>query len=153
MSKKYNYKDFTFKTLKDGELFIRAWTYEYSTGWGHKCYYYTDNSNYAEARKTYYNRTWECFTYESLIHSVIDRLYPNKSQKLEHDFIVKQVEAIAKHEHEKAEAWFNTFKSLYNSLSDNMKKTLEKSDIILNTTEEAETVLKSAKMFDLMQEA
>lgn len=151
MSKKSNYQTFNFETLKDGALTITCYTYEYANGWGHKCYFWSDSIKYGEKRHTYYNRTWESFTYETLLQEVINALYSGKKHELEKKFLIAQVELIAKREQEKAEAWLAGMVALYNTLSEETKKDLASSDICFNSQEEAETTLRLAKMNELLK--
>lgn len=61
--KTFRYKDFTFSA--------RYW--ETSNAWGHECYLLRDGvGEVGKARYRYYNRTWECYTYQSVMFGAIE---------------------------------------------------------------------------------
>lgn len=81
------------------EFKIVAYSYETSNSWGHKAFLVTNN-NYTlnEYKIRYYNRTWECYQYQSVIKSVLndyitqvineyinDYKYTNNIKRLKHD--------------------------------------------------------------------
>ena len=150
MSKTSNFQRFNFKTITGEDVAINCETYEYSGGWGHRaCVVYVgDNFINFKKRKTYYNRTWESFDYESVLYKVVSAYFDAKNTA----FINAQIEAIAKHEHEKAEAWAENFIKKYNSLSDDMKNRIKASDIILDTIENADTLINTASIFDALMQ-
>ena len=54
------------------ELSIVATTYENSRNWGHKAELLINNNHTLNTYKIrYYNRTWECYKYQSVIKSVL----------------------------------------------------------------------------------
>lgn len=59
---------------KDGKYSIVADTYETRSSWGHiaKLYNNTTNSTVNTYKIRYYNRTWECYQYQSVALSVIN---------------------------------------------------------------------------------
>lgn len=148
-----NRKNFYFSTLNGEDLMIYCETYEYYNGWGHRATIVCDGNKWPNftKRQTYYNRTWESFTYETVLKKVIDYYYNLKSQKNDKRFILKQIESIAKNEQEKCEAWLKDFTKKYNSLSEETKETLRKKDIVFNTQEEAETVINTALLIDALK--
>ena len=148
MSRTSNFQRFNFKTITGEDVAINCETYEYSGGWGHRaCVVYVggDFVNFKK-RKTYYNRTRESFDYESVLYKVVSAYFDNKNVA----FINAQIEAIAKHEREKAEAWADNFIKKYNSLSDDIKNRIKSSDIILETIEDADNLIKTASIFDAL---
>ena len=153
MSKIYNKQHFNFKTMDGRDVLIYCETYEHSTGWGHRASIaYVGNSWYDfTKRQTYYNRTWESFTYETVIKKVLYAFWNLKSDRNELEYLLKQVKAIADHEAEKCKAWLDAFTKKYNALSDETKDMLRKKDIVFNTTEEAETVINTALMIDALK--
>ena len=61
-----------FTCKKYPELSIVAHTYENSHNWGHKATLLHNGTHELNTYKiTYYNRTWECYQYQSVIKSVI----------------------------------------------------------------------------------
>lgn len=54
------------------ELKIVAYSYETRNSWGHKAtLILNDTRELNQYKITYYNRTWECYQYQSVIKSVI----------------------------------------------------------------------------------
>ena len=153
MSKITNKQHFTFKTLNGQTFTIYCETYEHSTGWGHRAWIFEYAGHYYDfsKRQTYYNRTWESFTYETVLKKALNAFFDTRAMRNELNFILQQVEAIARHEHEKCEAWINAFTKKYNALSDETKEMLKKKDIIFNTVDEAETVINAALMLDALK--
>ena len=150
MSKTSNFQRFNFKTITGEDVAINCEIYEYSRGWGHRaCIVYVgDYFINFKKRITYYNRTRERFTYESMLYKVVSAYFDKKNIA----FINAQIEAIAKHEHKKMEAWAENFIKKYNSLSDDMKNRIKSSDIILDTIEDADALIKTASMFDTLMQ-
>ena len=55
------------------EFKIVAYTYETSSSWGHKAELIRNNDYTLNTYKIrYYNRTWECYEYQSVIKSVLN---------------------------------------------------------------------------------
>lgn len=57
---------------KDNKYTIVAETYSNSHNWGHKAKLFNDTHQLNTYKITYYNRTWECYQYQSVALSVID---------------------------------------------------------------------------------
>jgi hypothetical protein len=55
-------KIFEYKNFK-----IVGETYETSQSWGHKAVVFHEDTEIAKGKIRYYNRTWECYTYQSVI--------------------------------------------------------------------------------------
>ena len=56
---------------------VNAWTYETRYSWGHKCNVETiiDNEyDYDYSKIVYYNRTWETYRFQSVIHKSLRKL-------------------------------------------------------------------------------
>ena len=60
----------TFK-LSDS-VSIDCETYETRYSWGHKAYLIINGSQEGYKKATYYNRTWESYTYQSVLFSLIE---------------------------------------------------------------------------------
>ena len=60
-------------------LRVKAETYETRYSWGHKAWLYLNEQEIAYTKRTYYNRTWEAWTFESVITSLYNKA---KKQKL-----------------------------------------------------------------------
>ena len=55
------------------EFKIVAYTYETPSSWGHKAELIRNNDHTLNTYKIrYYNRTWECYQYQSVIKSVLN---------------------------------------------------------------------------------
>lgn len=46
-------------------------TWETYRAWGHKTTFYLDNIELNSAKCRYYNRTWECYQYQSIMKSCV----------------------------------------------------------------------------------
>ena len=142
MAKEYDLQIFNF-TLPDGkEMRVRAWRYEYSRGWGHKAriIWIGDDFINFEKRITYYNRTWESFTYETVLRHIFEEYFSGKKNALTRKVLEAQLDAIAKRESDKCEKWLKSFTKAYNGLSDKQKRALAASDIEVTTSEQADVV-------------
>ena len=62
-----------FECKAHPEFKIVAYSYETRNSWGHKAELIKNNDYTLNKYKiTYYNRTWECYQYQSVIQSVLD---------------------------------------------------------------------------------
>lgn len=62
---------FTVYKFGDYEFASRYW--ETSRAWGHECYLLHDGiGEVGKARYRYYNRTWECYTYQSVMFGALE---------------------------------------------------------------------------------
>lgn len=68
-----------------GGFTVTAWTWETSQAWGHEATILKDNQEMGRARVRYYNRTWEAWTYQSVIRSAIENIIDRKCEKLENE--------------------------------------------------------------------
>jgi len=145
-------KTFNFKDTNGNDIQVDCETYEYSRGWGHRAtLVYAGGKWYNfSKRKTYYNRTYERFKYESVLYSLFESFYNRKADKDNLDYIIAQLKDIADNESREAEKWFKAFESRYNALSDNTKEHIKNADIILTDKEQAESILKLSEAFDLL---
>lgn len=64
----YNYQEFKLTP----RISVTAWTYETRYSWGHKADLYADGQQIAHDKIVYYNRTWEAYTYQSILQSIIE---------------------------------------------------------------------------------
>ena len=148
-----NRQNFYFKTLSD-ELYIICETYEYSRGWGHRArIYYYNNKHYSfEKRITYYNRTWERFTYESMLYKIVREFFNTKKDAPERHFIEMQIKAIGDAKSKECQEWCEKMTKLYNNLSDSTKETLtntlENNIIIFTNQNQVEMTLGLATLMD-----
>lgn len=59
-----------YKIVCEGVEGLRS-EYGYGTTWGHRATLYKDGVQVARCTYKYYNRTWERYTYESVMHGVL----------------------------------------------------------------------------------
>lgn len=52
---------------------IKAEYYETRYSWGHKAWLYFDGQEVDYKKITYYNRTWESYQFQSIVHNLIDK--------------------------------------------------------------------------------
>ena len=70
----------TFKINRN--IRIEAEYYETRNSWGHKAYLYVKNHLVGQNRVRYYNRTWERYTYQSIMQNFVEKTpYLTKYQK------------------------------------------------------------------------
>ena len=62
-------KDFVL----DDHYTMECTYWETPWSWGHYAILYKDGQAVADEKAIYYNRTWESYTYQSVIHSVLNR--------------------------------------------------------------------------------
>jgi len=149
--KKSNFKTFNFKTMDGKALTITCYLFTTATTWGHRAWFIDDLGDFKEVKINYYNRTWEAFTYESVLYKAVRTYYPQeKRQKAQRVFIHKQLKAIAEHEAEACEKWLNNWTKQYNALSEKTREHIKNSDVIIDTIEQGENLLKVAKIMDVM---
>lgn len=89
---------FKFKLSSGKELAIYCWgAYGGRVGFQHRCNVVLDGKWLNKFFKfQYYNRTWECFRYESLLHHTINKLSLTKEEK---DDAKKQLEKLRENYH------------------------------------------------------
>lgn len=68
MGKTYNKKTFELSP----NITIECEGYETRYSWGHKAYLFYKGRLVNYKKYTYYNRTWEAYIYQSIIHGIID---------------------------------------------------------------------------------
>lgn len=98
---------------------------------------------------TYSNRTWERYKYESVLDQLARKMAGKDEQNLK--AFNACIDAKAQEEKDACDAWFNNFKKGYDALSDDTKKMLADSDIMLESKEQADAVLKGAQMLDVLK--
>lgn len=69
---------FVWKHNKKTDLIkVNAWTYATRNSWGHKCHVATKIDNVygcEDSKIVYYNRTWENYRFQSVIHETLRKL-------------------------------------------------------------------------------
>lgn len=63
----------TFTVYKFGDYEFASRYWEASRAWGHECYLLHDGiGEVGKARYRYYNRTWECYTFQSVMFGAVE---------------------------------------------------------------------------------
>lgn len=114
-------------TVNGREFTFTCYTQSTSYGFRHICtlgYNDTDVCRYIKgdiiSKATYYNRTWERFTYETVLRNGIENLSePKEVKQALHDILI---DGKAQAEHEQAEKDIAEFQALFNKTSDNFKQ-------------------------------
>ena len=103
------------------------------------------------AKACYYNRTYESFKYETVLRRGIDNL--NETQEVKDKLVAILIDKTAQEEHEKAEQQIETFKSLWNGLSDKNKEHIRNGlgDNLIQSEEQAHAVMGVMALMNLMQ--
>ena len=135
---KVNGEDITFRCHT-------TWT---RNGFCHTAHYTGWDYNITDSKCPYINRTWERFTYESVLIKAIDKLPESVRQKV-YDQIIDHKAA---EEEQKAEEQFQAFKSLHESLSDENKERLANSGIEMPSEEDMRGVMGLMALMKLMQQ-
>lgn len=146
MKKTYTY--FTFKDLNGEEFSVACHTTPNYEGFKHYATTYLGEQK-VYASQQWCNRTWESFDYESALRNLADKIEKKWNRDLG-EYMKVQIKAIAQHEHEKAEAWFNNYKARYDALGDKTKKHLANTGVVLTSQEQAENVMAISEAFDTM---
>lgn len=129
-----------------------------SYGFRHVCYRGINNTTNAKsikknliAKACYYNRTWERFTYETVLNKGIENLNESKETKEELKAIL--IEGKAQKEHEECERFCKSFETLYNGLTEENKEHLKNGlgDNLIQTEEQANAVMGIMKLMTVLQ--
>ena len=130
-----------------------------SYGFRHVCYEginNTTNASYVKrdllAKACYYNRTWERFTYETVLREAIENLYETDEVKQKLKDIL--IEHKAQKEHEECEKQVKAFETLWNGLSEKNKEHIRNGvgENGIQSDEQAQTVMGVMKMMTLLQD-
>lgn len=146
MIKHYDIQHFTAK-VNGKEITFRCHTTNTRTGFCHTAHYTGWDYNLTDTRVSYYNRTWERFTYESVLDRAIDKL-PADIQEAVRDQIIR---GKAAEEEQKAEEQFQAFKKLHEGLSDENKERLANSGIEMHSESDMKGVMGLMALMSLMQ--
>ena len=144
MAYKYYGKQ-TFKATVNGNDYVIN-CYGQGTRYGFRHVAFLDKG-YTEvqlAKACYYNRTWERFTYETVLKKAIDNL-PKEDRQGLYDILI---EHRAQAEHEQAEREIAVFEKLYNATSPELKEKLKDLPPITNETQAG--IVKMMCAFDVL---
>lgn len=145
-TKKYNQQNFD-ACVNERYYNFFCHTTRTRNGFCHTVRTLADGAWLKDTKISYFNRTWERFDYETALKRAID-----KCRKEDRDELYAiLIERKAQDEHEKAEKFFNAFKSEYDNLSDKNKEILKNSPHIVSE-EQAEGVLGVMKIMNAFDE-
>lgn len=140
MVKKYGYE--TFSCENNGiTISFNCYTTNTRNGF---CHHAICSWNDEHTRRSYLNRTWERFRYESVLYDAIGKLPKEMQGFIKANIIDKNYEK-AKQE---AESFLSAFKQEYKKATPRMKQALSKVNI--QTHEQAKSVLAITTAFNLM---
>lgn len=112
----------------------------------------TTNCSYIKkdilAKCCYYNRTWECFRYQTVLREAIEKLSADKQTREELTQILIHQQELDKRA--EAEKWVKDFENTYNQLSDKNKEHLKNGlgENLIQNEEQANAVLGVMKMMN-----
>lgn len=133
-TKRYNEKRFTF--MVNGQPLSITCNKTYTRdGFCHHAFLYGCGFYHEHTRVKYYNRTWERFTYESVLRAAVRKLPKQYRAPLE-----LEIDTIATDTAAKADAFLQAFKRNYSALSDEQKDFLRAHTPHLETPDQAKAV-------------
>lgn len=133
-TKRYNEKRFTF--MVNGQPLSITCDKTYTRdGFCHHAFLYGCGFYHEHTRVKYYNRTWERFTYESVLRAAVRKLPKQYRAPLE-----LEIDTIATDTAAKADAFLQAFKRNYSALSDEQKDFLRAHTPHLETPDQAKAV-------------
>lgn len=104
-------------------------------GFCHHAFLYGCGFYHEHTRVKYYNRTWERFTYESVLRAAVRKLPKEYRAPLE-----LEIDTIATDAAAKADAFLQAFRRNYSALSDEQKDFLRAHTPHLETPDQAKAV-------------
>lgn len=144
-TKTYNQKHFTF--IVNGQTCtIYCNTTHTRTGFCHHAYFCGLGRELEHTRKSYYNRTWECYDYESVMRAAVAKL-PKSIQPA----FYLELDNIGRRESERCERLFAAFTRNFNALSSDQKQFVREHTPHLETAEQAQTVSAGMVLMAMMQ--
>lgn len=141
MSKEYGQETF-YATVNGNDYSFYAHTTSTRNGFCHTIWEFHSDIT---TKVSYINRTWESFCYETALSRAIEKC-PKKDQE---ELKAILIDKTAKEEEERCNAFFNNFKSTYDSLSEKGKKSLE--NVEIHSEEQAKGVLALMKMEKILE--
>ena len=153
--KLYSKQQFKATDSKGKQWIFTCYTQNTSYGFRHICTLGnndTTNCSYIKkdilAKSCYYNRTWECFRYQTVLRNAIEKLATDKQTREELTLILIHQQELDKRA--AAEKWVKDFENTYNQLSDKNKEHLKNGlgENLIQTEEQANAVLGVMKMMN-----
>ena len=141
-----SWQTFTATTSTGRTVSIECCYQNTSYGFRHVAFY----DHFQVAKATYYNRTYERFTYETVLRKALGNLRKDKDiTKEEHDELYSiLIDRKAEAEHEQAEKTIQAFKALYDKTSDAFKERAK--DLPLMTSESDVQAVKGLMLIDVL---
>lgn len=115
-TKIYNRKTFEF-TVNGEKIYFYCNTTYTKNGFCHHVFAVGFGKDYEHSRVSYLNRTWESFQYETALLHAVEKFPKSLRAPLR-----LEIQAVAKNEHEKAEAFCTAFAANFAALSTEQKK-------------------------------
>lgn len=144
--KQYDVRYFSAK-VNGKEIEFRCYTTDTRSGFCHTAHYVGWDYEINDTKVSYYNRTWECFEYESVLKRAIEKLPTDVRQQV-YDQII---DGKAAEEERKAEEMVESFQKLHEGLSEENKERLANSGIEINSESDAKAVMGLMALMSLMQ--
>lgn len=133
-TKIYNRK--TFEFIVNGEnIYFYCSTTDTKNGFCHHVYTVGGGKENEHSRVSYYNRTWESFEYQTALFHAVDKFRKNLREPLR-----LEIQAVAKNEHEKAEAFCSAFRANFAALSTEQKKFVQEHTPVITSMDQAKVV-------------
>jgi hypothetical protein len=147
MTTKRNWQ--TFEATVNGRNYeFDAYTTSTRCGFCHTVQTWCNYRNIAtDTKRSYYNRTWERFDYETALAAAIEKC--PKEDRTELRAIL--IERKAKDEHDKAEAFIGAFSRVWSQVSDANKERIASAAGTIETPEQAQAVMSAARMAVALQ--
>ena len=146
MVKQRDIQYFTAK-VNGEEITFRCYTTWTRNGFCHTAHYTGWDYSITDSKCSYINRTWERFTYESVLKRAIDKLPTDVRQQV-YDQIIDHKAA---EEEQKAEEQFEAFKKLHDGLTPENKERLAKSGIEMHSESDVRGVMGLMALMSIMQ--
>ena len=133
-TKIYNRKTFEF-TVNGEKIFFYCSTTRTKNGFCHHVYTVGGGKENEHSRVLYLNRTWESFEYETALLHAVDKFSKSMRAPLR-----LEIQAVAKNEHEKAEAFCAAFAANFAALSTEQKKFVQAHTPDITSMDQAKVV-------------
>ena len=146
MVKQYDIQYFT-ATVNGQEITFRCHTTDTRNGFCHTAHYTGWDYNITDSKCPYINRTWERFTYESVLRKAIDKL-PEAVRQQVYDQLIDHKAAEVEEQCNKELA---AFEKLHESLTPENKERLANSEIEMRSESDVRGVMGLMALMNLMQ--
>jgi hypothetical protein len=139
-TKRYNIK--TFEFVVNGEhIYFTCDTTNTRMGFCHHVFVSGGGKYNEHSRVSYLNRTWESFQYETALLHAVEKFPKNLRASLR-----LEIQAVAKNEHEKAEAFCAAFAANFAALSTEQKKFVQEHTPVITSMDQAKVVNSAVAM-------